>query len=110
GRPRTLRGSLPSPQARGTRVPLGGFAEQVEVEVRGLTAALGQVHTEDVGAVIPRWKVHEDGRKAAFAYLLGGKLAHVVGGGDDEHARMRLSQPVQQRTHHPAGRTAIGAG
>ena len=48
------------------------------------------MYAEDVGAILKRWQVHEHWGETAFADLFWGKLAHVVGRCDDEHAGMRF--------------------
>src|SRR5437868_15397451 len=63
--------------------------------------------SEDGRPILGVRQIDKDWREAAFAYLLGCKLPHVVCSGDDEHARMWVRQPAEQRTNHPARRAAV---
>src|SRR5215216_1905811 len=64
---------------------------------------------EDRRPVLSGRKVHEHGREAALADLLGRQLAYIVRGGDDEDAGVRLREPAQQRAHDTTRDASIGA-
>ena len=76
----------------------------------GSRRRLLQVNGEDLGAILGRWQVDEHRCEAPLTDLLRSELAHVIGGGDDKHAGMRLGQPAQQRADDAAGGTAVGSG
>jgi len=65
---------------------------------------------EDRGSIVATRPVDEDGCEPALADLLGRKLSDVVCGCNDEHSRVRLRQPAEQRAGDAAGRAAVSPG
>jgi hypothetical protein len=66
--------------------------------------------SEDCSAILWRRQVDKHGRESTLANLLGRELAHIVCSRDDEHPRMGLGEPAQQRAHHTAGGSSVCAG
>ena len=90
----------------GAREPVRGHGQGVEVELRRVAVAFGQVDAPDVGAFAGVGQVdEEDLVEAALAHQLGRQLADVVGRGDDEDRRLLLLQPGDEAAED-AGRRA----